>query len=118
MRKYSSADALKQVLGKLDTLVKDWVKRVSAAKGFTEQALSEAHNFAFAPNHPSHVQATQMNAKIFTFGSYRLGVHGPGADIDTLCVGPWRACSSLKSICRTSFAFTTDAWGAFLRLYA
>ncbi len=31
----------RQVLGKLDTLVKDWVRRVSAAKGFTEPLLSE-----------------------------------------------------------------------------
>jgi hypothetical protein len=30
------------VLGRLELLVKEWVRRVSAAKGFTEPMLSEA----------------------------------------------------------------------------
>ncbi|XWS26365.1 hypothetical protein CRYUN_Cryun26dG0026200 [Craigia yunnanensis] len=59
-----------EVLGHIAEIVKVWVKQLTRQRGYTDQMVDEA------------------NAVIFTFGSYCLGVHGPGADIDTLCVGP------------------------------
>ncbi|KAJ8531381.1 hypothetical protein K7X08_026815 [Anisodus acutangulus] len=59
-----------EALHQLDLIVKSWVKQLTRQRGYTDQMVEDA------------------NAIIFTFGSYRLGVHGPGADIDTLCVGP------------------------------
>ncbi|XP_022088620.1 poly(A) polymerase beta-like isoform X2 [Acanthaster planci] len=58
------------VLSKLDGIVKDWVREMSLKR-----------------NIPSTIADT-VGGKIYTFGSYRLGVHTKGADIDTLCVVP------------------------------
>jgi poly(A) polymerase len=56
----SSSPSRVIVLGKLDKLVKEFVYRVSKLKGFPDALAKEA------------------GGKIFTFGSYRLGVHGAG----------------------------------------
>jgi Nucleotidyltransferase domain len=58
------------VLGRVAALVKQFVRTASLARGLSEAAANAA------------------GGKIFTYGSYRLGVHGPGSDIDTLCVVP------------------------------
>jgi len=55
------------VLGRLAALVKNFVKTVSLARGLSKAAAETA------------------GGKIFTFGSYRLGVHGPGSEIDVMC---------------------------------
>lgn len=59
-----------EILSKLNTLVKEWIKEVSISRNMPESV------------------AEQVGGKIYTFGSYRLGVHHKGADIDALCVAP------------------------------
>jgi poly(A) polymerase len=48
------------VLGKFDRLLKEFVKRVGMQQGMPESV------------------AMETGGKIFTFGSYRLGVHSKG----------------------------------------
>ncbi|CAG5086098.1 Oidioi.mRNA.OKI2018_I69.PAR.g11108.t1.cds [Oikopleura dioica] len=59
-----------QVLTKLNELVKEFVRKVAK-----ECRL------------PEHLHG-ELGGKIYTFGSYRLGVHTRDGDIDTLCVVP------------------------------
>lgn len=59
-----------KVLAVLQELAQEFVKIVSLKKNMSEGMARDA------------------GGKIFTFGSYRLGVHGPGSDIDALVVVP------------------------------
>ena len=54
------AERREAALVEIGEIVKGWVRGVYAAKGFP----------------PSFCE--DVNAAVFTFGSYRLGVHGPG----------------------------------------
>jgi len=54
----------------LQRLVLQWVYEVGIQQGLDEETARTA------------------GSKIFTFGSYRLGIVGPGSDIDALCVCP------------------------------
>nr|XP_039259079.1 poly(A) polymerase beta-like [Styela clava]XP_039259080.1 poly(A) polymerase beta-like [Styela clava] len=59
-----------EVLRKVNQLVKEFVKRISVEKNLPQSIVE------------------QCGGKIYTFGSYRLGVCARGADIDALCVAP------------------------------
>lgn len=59
-----------RVLDTMKKLANEFVYQVSLTKNMSEGMARDA------------------GGKIFTFGSYRLGVYGPGSDIDTLVVVP------------------------------
>ncbi|KAJ5642197.1 hypothetical protein N7490_006197 [Penicillium lividum] len=66
----SETERRQQMLQLLQRVALEFVKLVSRRKGLS----------------PAAVEAS--GGKIFAYGSYRLGVYGPGSDIDTLVVGP------------------------------
>eukprot|EP00918_Siedleckia_nematoides_P065259 GHVU01141986.1.p1 GENE.GHVU01141986.1~~GHVU01141986.1.p1 ORF type:complete len:455 (-),score=39.52 GHVU01141986.1:743-2107(-) len=58
------------VLIKLSDALQEWIQEIGKTKGLTEP------------------EAQKAGGRVFTFGSYRLGVVTPGGDIDALCVAP------------------------------
>ncbi|NXL82980.1 PAPOG polymerase, partial [Alectura lathami] len=58
------------VLCKLNNLVKKWISELGESKNLPPSLVAK------------------VGGRIFTFGSYRLGVHTKGADIDAVCVAP------------------------------
>jgi poly(A) polymerase len=58
------------VLESLQAITEEFVKQVCRAQGMSEKVANAA------------------GGKICTYGSFRLGVYGPGSDIDTLVVAP------------------------------
>ena len=58
------------ILARLNEIIKEWIREVCKKEGKDEDTIRNS------------------GGKIFTFGSYRLGVHDPHTDIDALCVAP------------------------------
>lgn len=59
-----------RVLNRMGTLCRDWIRSVCLKRGLPDGVVNSA------------------GGQLFTSGSYRLGVHEPGADIDTILVAP------------------------------
>lgn len=58
------------VTSDLARIIKEWIKECGRRDNKDQDTINNS------------------GGKIFEFGSYRLGVHSPGTDIDALCVAP------------------------------
>jgi poly(A) polymerase len=59
-----------RALNRMGVLVREWIRSVCTKRGLPKDVIDSA------------------GGQLFTSGSYRLGVHEPGADIDTILVAP------------------------------
>mmetsp|Transcript_15912 Transcript_15912/g.36836 ORF Transcript_15912/g.36836 Transcript_15912/m.36836 type:complete len:851 (-) Transcript_15912:449-3001(-) len=72
-----------RVLSRMGVLCRAWIKNVCEKRGLPREVVNAA------------------GGQLFTAGSYRLGIHEPGADIDTLLVMP--------SVCTRQDIFGTSS---------
>ncbi|GMH66719.1 hypothetical protein TL16_g04491, partial [Triparma laevis f. inornata] len=63
------------------------VKRERVLTGLKNMVLKWVRDTCYKKEYPAAV-AEAAGGKLYTSGSYRLGIHEPGADIDTVCVTP------------------------------
>jgi len=68
----SDATLREEVLASLSQEVRSWAKTVALTQNVPDALAQEIGD----------------SARLYTFGSYRLGVNAPNADVDTLCVVP------------------------------
>ena len=66
----AEVESRKSVLNEVQKIVNKWIQEASTKQGFMGEALRVACG------------------KVFTFGSFRLGLITPSSDIDALCVAP------------------------------
>jgi poly(A) polymerase len=59
-----------ELLLKLNEIIQNWIQAIAEKKNISEE------------------ERRKSKGKVYTFGSYRLGVHGPSSDMDALCVAP------------------------------
>ena len=70
METAADAKTRESVLVRVDKLLKDWIRQEAIDKGW------------------GSIIAAEAGGRIFTSGSYRMGVHGTGDDIDVILVAP------------------------------
>ena len=76
-----------EILFSLKKCVKQAVKNIYKAKGKTDE------------------EANSAGGGVFPFGSYRLGIVGPGDDIDVLCIAPSTGTNENKDKCEREELF-------------